>query len=202
MSLLPPDAPDADLVGEQLEQALRAAGYERVARNIAYRSNIELFQILRVAGLVVMELGLEDSITSQLNAVAHALCIPAIRTMRPGHDLPWLFQGHPGGYSRDIVTWDDPTELASLVEPLALQRLAQAGHQSPVRFPGLGAALQNDAVPGAQRQRSDLDHRVSGGTSIQNQPRKSPLWKPVARSSGYSEASASRTSGGMESSGP
>jgi hypothetical protein len=128
VSLFPPQAPKALAVSALLEQALRDAGYEQIALRAAYRNNIELFQILRVAGLVVTEWGVEDSIGAQLNTVAHALCVPTIRMMYGHQKLPWLLQGHPGGYQQDIVNWTDPEDLPALIRPRAsaMFRISQA----------------------------------------------------------------------------
>lgn len=119
VSLLPPSAPDSGTVSGQLEKVMKNAGYEQVALDAAFRSNMELFQLLRVTGLSIMDLGTDDAVAKELNSVVHTLGIPAIRMMRGKHELPWLFRGHPGGYQQDIVTWQDPAELTELIEPRA-----------------------------------------------------------------------------------
>ncbi|MHC4117454.1 MAG: toll/interleukin-1 receptor domain-containing protein [Planctomycetota bacterium] len=119
VSLLPPGAPDSGAVRGHLEESLKNSGYEQVAVDAAFRTNMELFQLLRVTGLAIMDLGSDDAVAKQLNCVVHTLGIPAIRMMRGEHELPWLFRGHPGGYQQDIVTWQDPAELPELIEPRA-----------------------------------------------------------------------------------
>jgi len=39
--------------------------------------------------------------------------------MHEGKALPWLLQGHPGGYQQDIAFWNEPDELLTLVKPRA-----------------------------------------------------------------------------------
>lgn len=114
VGLLPPHTPESVSVGDQLERVLREAGYESVEFRAACRSNQEAFQMLCASGLAVADLGVEDPVGEQLWAVAHALCVPMIRLIREPKDLPWLFQGHPGGYQRDIVHWTHAEELPAL----------------------------------------------------------------------------------------
>jgi len=119
VSLLPPSDPDSGAVREELEESLKNAGYEQVAMDAAFRNNMELFQLLRVTGLAIMDLGSDDAVAKELNSVVHTLGIPAIRMMKSKHELPWLFRGHPGGYQQDIVAWQNPAELPKLIEPRA-----------------------------------------------------------------------------------
>lgn len=65
------------------------------------------------------EWGIEDPVGSQLGTVAHALCIPTIRMIHGHQELPWLLQGHPGGYQQDIAYWTTPEDLPALIQPRA-----------------------------------------------------------------------------------
>jgi hypothetical protein len=119
VSLIPPDAPDGDEVKAALRETLREAGYERVSFNSAHENNTEAFQILGAAGLVIADLSSENPATRQIFSAAHGQCIPAIRTMREEKPLPWLLEGHPGGYQLDIARWKTPADLAAAIAPRA-----------------------------------------------------------------------------------
>ena len=123
VSLLPPDGPDAAAAAKQVKSQLRQAQYERVSRHAVFSSNSEAFQLLHSAGLVIVDLAPGHPVASALYAAAHALGVPAIRMMR-GWDgraaaLPWLLQGHPGGYQNDVIAWNQPEDLAGKIEPRA-----------------------------------------------------------------------------------
>ncbi len=108
---------------EILESALHAGGYERVALRAAFRSNIEAFQILRSAGLVITDLNTSDPVARELSIAAHVLGIPAIRMACGAEgqtgELPWLLRGHPGGYQHDIVRFTNPDELLAPIQSRA-----------------------------------------------------------------------------------
>lgn len=110
-------------IGEILEAALRKAGYEHVALRAAFRSSTEAFQIFRAAGLVVSDLSATNPVARELCTAAHVLGLPAIRMTggpqgQPG-ELPWLLQGHPGGYQNDLVHLNNPDELPGQIEARA-----------------------------------------------------------------------------------
>jgi hypothetical protein len=75
--------------------------------------------MLGAAGLVIADLGSDNPPTQQISCAAHGLCIPAIRTMREEKPLPWLLEGHPGGYQLDVARWKAPADLAAVVGPRA-----------------------------------------------------------------------------------
>jgi hypothetical protein len=116
VSLYPETAPDYAEVIYSFRETLLAAGYEQIEPLASVSNNTSAFRILRQAGLVVAQLHTEDPISEQLCTVAHAKCIPAIRMRRGGERLPWLLQGHPGGYQHDIVDWNKPADLAPLIK--------------------------------------------------------------------------------------
>lgn len=119
VSLFPPDAPDAAEVKLMLGETLRAEGYERVSFNSAHENNTEAFQILGAAGLVIADLDTDNPATREVFSAAHGMCIPAIRLMREERPLPWLLEGHPGGYQLDIARWKTPSDLPAVIAPRA-----------------------------------------------------------------------------------
>lgn len=119
VGLLPPEASWLGDIEPPLKRALRNAGYEDVAMRAAFRGNVHLFQLLRVAGLVVTEWGDASRESRELAAIAHALCIPAIRLLRDGYDIPALLAGHPGGYENDLVRWKEPKDFEEAVKSRA-----------------------------------------------------------------------------------
>jgi hypothetical protein len=122
VGLIPPKARDGGAVREQIKDQLRAAGYERVSCKTAFAGNVDAFQILHAAGLVVADVSDRDPVAVELYAAAHALGIPAIRLIRTDAadaPLPWLLDGHPGGYQHDLVRWAAPNDLAGQLEPRA-----------------------------------------------------------------------------------
>lgn len=129
LMLLPGDAPAN--VRSLLKQCLEEAGYETVDVDPGSSDNTRAFRLLRrrQAGLVVADLkAIEDPAALQIYAAAHARFIPAIRTLRYSVarplveeiELPWILQGHPGGYQRDIVSWKHAQEFSMQVTPRAL----------------------------------------------------------------------------------
>lgn len=127
VSLFDPATPGAAEIRTALGDALRDSGYERVSFQSSHESNIEAFQMLRAAGLAVADLNAANPVTREVSAAAHGLCIPVIRTMREDAPLPWLLQGHPGGYQLDIVRWQDPASLAAAVAARARSMFRVSG---------------------------------------------------------------------------
>jgi hypothetical protein len=118
-------------ISEVLERALRASGYEPVRWDPERQNSLDVFRVLREAGLVVAEFGTPDSRIEQVYAAAHGLGLPSIRTFfAPGSSggLPWILKGEPGGFEEDIVVWNQPEELSALVQPRisAMDRVSEA----------------------------------------------------------------------------
>jgi hypothetical protein len=116
---------------EPLEGALLARGYEPIRCDPARQNSSDVFRILREAGLVMAEFGAADSGVEQVYAAAHAMGLPAIRMLSGtsgSGGLPWILKGDPGGFENDIVAWNKPEELPSLVDPRisAMDRLSEA----------------------------------------------------------------------------
>ncbi|HXB72461.1 MAG TPA: hypothetical protein VNY05_29760 [Candidatus Acidoferrales bacterium] len=101
VTLLPQSA-DSTMV-DQLRVALREALFPTVEPiEVQARTDAELIHQMRNAGLVIADVTAEG--TRELYAIAHALFLPAIR-LAPDKSspLPWILEGHPGGYQHDIV---------------------------------------------------------------------------------------------------
>ena len=107
------DSPTVD----QLNDALLDAKFDKVERmEFVTRTDAEIIERMLNAGLLVADV-ISDG-TRELYTIAHALFVPAIRLV-PGKDvqLPWILNGHPGGYQQDIVflsgepTW--PAEVTA-----------------------------------------------------------------------------------------
>lgn len=130
----PLSRPLPDLDGQEardvLEGALRNGGYEPRHCDPSRQTSSEAFRLLHEAGLIVAEIGTRDALRDQLYAAAHGLGIPAIRIQSGAGstELPWILRGNPGGYQEDIVRWNKPEDLATLVEPriAAMVRLSPA----------------------------------------------------------------------------
>lgn len=109
--LVPPELPRRDTIIDELALILEDANYRRpeiLSTSVA--NDAELFRTMSDGGLLVAELG--DARTLSLYAVAHARFLPSIRLFHTATPveideaaLPWLLQGHPGGYRHDIVGW-------------------------------------------------------------------------------------------------
>jgi len=125
--LMPPGLAD-DGTCEALESALREAGYDAGRLDPRRHGNTQAFRMLHEAGLIVADVGGADAPTAELYAAAHSLCIPAIRVLDENARLPWILQGHPGGYQHDIVRWTEGAQLAEPIVPRAraMFRLSRA----------------------------------------------------------------------------
>ena len=119
LSLISRDRPESSQLGDLLQTVLGNAGYERVLSGDVNLSNTEVFRILHSTGLVIADLSREDLVSRQICALAHGLGVPTIRMISGDSELPWLLQGHPGGYQHDIVRWNNRIELRELIEPRA-----------------------------------------------------------------------------------
>jgi hypothetical protein len=124
---LPDDLADAAEAARVLERTLSPVGYDPLVLVASQTSNARAFRLLGRAGLIVVDIGpTADAAAQQLTAGAHARGIPSIRTWRrapvgpvPAGELPWMLRDHPGGYQHDVVRWNQPEELAALVQPRA-----------------------------------------------------------------------------------
>ena len=117
---LPASVPARNEVIKYIEEGLDKANYQKpMELKESFSSDAELFRLLASGGLLVAEVG--DKQNLAVYCAAHALFIPSVRLLyqsSPSNDpanLPWLLQGHPGGYQNDIVTWTQPAELGEAV---------------------------------------------------------------------------------------
>jgi len=165
--ILLPRSADSPMV-EQLNIALQEALFPTVERiEIATRTDAELIDKMLNAGLLVADV-VSDG-TQELYAMAHGLFVPAIRLApTKALPLPWILEGHPGGYQHDIVLLSDgppwPAEVKAraaaifrVTEPLGLD----AGRRfiKSRRYKGVYVFLSHNLRPG---KREFLDLLIQG----------------------------------------
>jgi hypothetical protein len=107
------------------------------------------------AGLIVADVTSDG--TRELYAMAHTLFVPTIRVAEDKKSpLPWILEGHPGGYQHDIVFLSDnpwPNEVAAranaifrVTQPLGLD--AGRGYIKSRRYKGIYVFLSHNLRPG------------------------------------------------------
>ena len=75
-----------------------------------------------------------DASTRELYALAHGLFVPTIRLKVKGQDLPWILDGHPGGYQNDLLDCDGAELVGNIEERAdAIFRVTQALDQDKAR---------------------------------------------------------------------
>jgi hypothetical protein len=96
---------------EGIRQSLKRAWFYQMDRiDLQQYSDFDILRQIRSAGLLVAEVG-SDS-TRNLYALCHALFVPSIRIMSHDQELPWILNGHPGGYQHDLIKYSDFAEIA------------------------------------------------------------------------------------------
>lgn len=142
---------------DQLKNALQE-GLFPTTEEIEFQSQTDaelMYQMLN-AGLVVADVTAEG--TRDLYAIAHALFLPAIRLVPDkSAQLPWILNGHPGGYQHDIVALSGgppwPPEVTAraiaifrVTEPLGLD--AGCRYIKSQRYKGVYLFLSHNLRPG------------------------------------------------------
>jgi hypothetical protein len=157
--ILLPKTVDSPMV-DQLKGALQDAQFATVDRiEFVTQTDAELIERMLNAGLLVADVTSDG--TRELYTIAHALFVPAIR-LAPGKDvqLPWILNGHPGGYQQDIVFLSgEPTWAAEVTaRAAAIFRVTQplgfdegCKYIRSRRYKGVFVFLSHNLRPGRRK---------------------------------------------------
>jgi hypothetical protein len=162
--LLPEDMCGENFL-EGIRQSLQRARYDQMDLiNLQHHSDSDILRKIRTAGLLVAEVA-SDS-TRNLYTLCHVLFVPSIRIVSHDQELPWILNGHPGGYQHDVIkhsdsgnTAKDIMERASamfrITRPLNLE--VGRSYISSRRYKGQLVFISHCLKPG---QREVIDHLV------------------------------------------
>jgi hypothetical protein len=89
-----------------IRQSLQLARFYQMDRiDLEQQSDSDILRQIRSVDLLVAEVA-SDS-TRNLYTLCHALFVPTIRIISHDRELPWILNGHPGGYQFDLVKYAD-----------------------------------------------------------------------------------------------
>ena len=116
--LVDESASDAAAVQKAVQRGLKDAKYKKIVNITTGHTDAEVVAILQASKLLVAEIGAAS--VGDIYAMAHALFIPSIRFMRENRgNLPWLLDGHPGGYQHDLIYVTADNDLGAEVKKRA-----------------------------------------------------------------------------------
>ena len=106
------------VVGDVLEECLRGGGYDPAYCDPERLRSNDAFRQLREAGLVIADFSECSPRFEQLYAAVHGLAIPSVRLLASdAKALPWILDGEPRGFPRDLVRWNAAADLPALLKP-------------------------------------------------------------------------------------
>lgn len=150
---------------DDLQAAIERAPYGRIELlHCEGRTDSAVVTQVRSAGLLVADVTSDG--TREPYAVTHALFIPTIRLASDGASLPWILDGHPGGFQHDLIRmnqnsdWlttvtDRANAMFRITHPLGMDEGKK--YLKSRRYKGVYVFLSHNLKPGS---RTILDHLI------------------------------------------